>query len=132
MTDRLLVLLSGTVIGVLERDDVIDPTFTYLPEHVAQGETALSARLPLRSGQHPAARVRPYLAGLLPESMDVRRAWGAQLGIDAADALGILAQMGWDCPGAVQFCREQDLTEMQSRTEQFEPASLDAIVLARL
>lgn len=116
MTERLAVLLSGEVVGHLERaasDD--DPTFSYTSEYVREGQVALSARLPIQRGPHPAKRVKPYLFGLLPESEDARAAWSDQLGVSVDDAFGILAAMGWDCPGAVQFCREKDLEELRAR-----------------
>ena len=116
MTERLAVLLSGQVVGHLERaNSGDDPTFSYTAEYVRDGEVALSARLPIQRATHPAKRVNPYLFGLVPENEDARAAWSDQLGVAADDAFGILATMGWDCPGAVQFCREEDLEELRAR-----------------
>ena len=123
MTDRLLVLLSGVEVGVLERESSGDPTFAYLPEYVADGHVALSTRLPIQARPFASTRVRPYLAGLLPENEETRRAWGSQLGVHPSDAFGILARMGWDCPGAVQFCRESEIEELHARSDQWERAS---------
>lgn len=110
MTNRLLVLLYGDVIGVLEREGDGDaPAFTYAPSYAADGEVALSARLPIRQAVFPAERVAPYLAGLLPENAETRALWASRLDADPDDAFAMLAQMGWDCPGAVQFCRENEL-----------------------
>lgn len=119
MAERLLVLLSGVEAGVLERAGSEDPTFTYLPEYVASGDIALSARLQIQEKTHPASRVRPYLAGLLPENPDARGVWAAALDVNAQDAFGLLAGMGWDCPGAVQFCREEDLAQLRDRGQEF-------------
>lgn len=124
MTERLVVLLSGQLVGHLDRaasDD--DPTFSYTAEYVRTGEVALSAWLPLQKGIHSAKRVRPYLFGLLPENEDARAAWSDQLGVSVDDAFGILAAMGWDCPGAVQFCREEDLEELRTRGGEHRPIS---------
>ncbi|RKS06812.1 serine/threonine-protein kinase HipA [Nocardiopsis sp. Huas11] len=124
MTERLVVLLSGQVVGHLERaasDD--DPSFSYTAEYVQDGEVALSARLPIQRGTHPAKRVKPYLFGLLPENENARAAWSDQLGVSAEDAFGILAAMGWDCPGAVQFCREEDLEDLRTRDGEHHPIS---------
>ena len=127
MPERVVVLLSGSEVGTLEREGDAEPTFTYLPQYVADGDVALSAMLPIQTAVHPAPRVRPYLAGLLPENASTRQAWAAQLGVDASDAFSILARMGWDCPGAVQFCREEDLDELHARSQQYEPASDEEI-----
>lgn len=121
MTERLLVLLSGEPAGFLEREGAgLDPTFSYTSDYVARGEVALSAQLPIRSGVHAAQKVRPYLFGLLPENDRARAAWSDRLGVDAEDAFGILAAMGWDCPGAVQFCREEDLDALAKRADELE------------
>lgn len=124
MTDRLAVLLSGEIIGHLDRatpDD--DAAFHYTSEHVQAGPVALSAGLPIQRSAHPAKKVQAYLVGLIPESDDARAAWSDQLGVDPDDAFGILAAMGWDCPGAVQFCREEDLEQLRARDVEFEPVN---------
>lgn len=124
MTECLAVLLSDQVVGHLERKAPGDnPTFSYTTEYVQTGEVALSARLPIQKGVHPGKRVKPYLFGLLPESEDARAAWSDQLGVDMDDAFGILAAMGWECPGAVQFCREEDLGELRTRDGEHQPVS---------
>ncbi|MFC7620282.1 type II toxin-antitoxin system HipA family toxin [Microlunatus sp. GCM10028923] len=124
MNERLAVLLSGEVIGHLNRTSVDqDPTFTYTRDYVRSGEVALSVQLPIQPGVHPAKKVQPYLFGLLPENDPARAAWSDQLGVDADDAFGILAVMGRDCPGAVQFSREEDLDDLRSRGHEFEPVS---------
>lgn len=121
MADRLLVLLFGDVIGVLERaNEGDDPTFTYDAAYAAQGEVALSARLPIRREGFGAPRVAPYLAGLLPENPQTRAIWAARLDSDAEDAFAMLAQMGWDCPGAVQFCRPRELDALRARAGDFQ------------
>ena len=122
MTERLAVLLSGQVVGHLERTALDeDPTFSYTAEYVRDGQVALSARLPVQRGAHPAKRVKPYLFGLLPENEDARAAWSDQLGVPVDDAFSILAAMGWDCPGAVQSCREEDLDELRDREAEHRP-----------
>ncbi|WP_017611099.1 HipA domain-containing protein [Nocardiopsis xinjiangensis] len=124
MTERLVVLLSGQVVGHLDRETSgDDPTFSYTAEYVRSGGVALSAKLPIQKGAHPAKRVKPYLFGLLPENEDARTAWSDQLGVAVDDAFGILAAMGWDCPGAAQFCREEDLEELRTRGGEHQPVS---------
>ena len=117
MTERLAVLLDGAVIGHLSRSAAREePEFTYAPAYVRDGEVALSGRLPLRLDTYPAKSVMPYLAGLLPESLEAREAWATQMeGVDADDAFSMLAVMGRDCPGAVQFCAEDAVAELAER-----------------
>ena len=114
--ERLRVLLSGTPIGWLERKHgSVDPTFMYDADYARQGTVVLSARLPLTTITHPAKRVAPYLQGLLPESEATRQRWAIRIGTNADDPFGMLASMGWDCPGAVQFCLPEDIDQLVSR-----------------
>lgn len=116
MTDVLLVLLDGEVAGRLERAGDVQPTFQYTDEYVDAGTVALSARLPIRSGPFPPDRVMPYLLGLLPEATAVRERWAQRLQVAPNDAFGLLSTMGWDCPGAVQFCRPEQLDDLRARS----------------
>ena len=59
--------------------------------------------------------VAPYLHGLLPESESTRERWAIRTGANADDPFGMLASMGWDCPGALQFCRAGDTNLLVSR-----------------
>ena len=114
--ERLRVLLAGTPIGWLEREyGTAQPTFNYDAEYARNGTVALSARLPLTTMTSPSRRVAPYLQGLLPESEATRERWAIRTGTSADDPFGMLASMGWDCPGAVQFCLPGDIDRMVSR-----------------
>lgn len=132
MADRLAVVLSGDVVGHLSRTrEGDDPTFTYTESYVHSGTVALSSQLPIQREAHPPRKVAPYLAGLIPESEDARSAWSDRLEVSPDDTFGILASMGWDCPGAVQFCREEDLDQLFARSGEFEPVT-DAQIARRI
>ncbi|GAA0572376.1 type II toxin-antitoxin system HipA family toxin [Kribbella sandramycini] len=116
MSDRLAVLLYGEVIGHLDRRARGDaPTFTYAPTYVESGVVPLSLRLPIAARTHPARQVEPYLRGLLPENDQTRARWADRLDTTADDLFGVLAVMGWDCPGAVQFCAPDRVDELRRR-----------------
>lgn len=122
MPDELLVLLYSEVVGVLRRDRADrDPSFTYLPEYVRDGSVALSARLPIAETPYQPERVAPFLAGLLPENRDTREQWARRLGTVEDDVFAMLSLMGWDCPGAVQFCLPDDLEKLSDRQSSYEP-----------
>mgnify|MGYP000181977811 FL=1 len=127
-SERLVALLHGQPIGWLERSSSeADPTFMYAPDYIDEGTIALSARLPIQSAPFPAERVAPYLQGLLPESSDVRLRWSQQLQVTPDDAFGMLAVMGWDCPGAVQFSLEDRVGELQQRSAEYVTTDESAI-----
>ena len=121
MTDRLVVLLYGEVVGYLDRaEQGVDPSFTYDSGYVRDGEVALSARLPLRHQPYSPEKTAPYLLGLLPENSQTRDLWARRLSTSPDDTFGILAEMGWDCPGAVQFCRPDAVDELTRRDEVYQ------------
>lgn len=128
MAEELLVLLYGDVVGVLRRDDAgQDPSFTYLPEYVRDGSVALSARLAIAKTPYQPERVAPFLAGLLPENRDTREQWARRLGTVEDDMFAMLSSMGWDCPGAVQFCLPEDQERLSERESSYEPLDEAAI-----
>jgi serine/threonine-protein kinase HipA len=51
--------------------------------------------------------------------------------VTADDIFAILAEMGWECPGAVQFCRSEDVEELLSRNAEYKPVG-DAYIAERL
>lgn len=110
------MLLHGQPVGHLDRTvENASPSFAYDPDYVDRGTLALSASLPLSKDTYRPDRVAPYLRGLLPENRDTLDRWAAMLGTAPDDVFGMLAHMGWDCPGAVQFCPEDKLGELAER-----------------
>ena len=127
--EQLLVLLNGQVVGTLQRDrGHIEPSFAYTSDYVREGTVALSTRLPIQSAVFPPSRVMPFLLGLIPENAAVRERWARRLQVSPDDAFGMLATMGWDCPGAVQFCRPQEMERLAERSGEF--VSIDTLAIA--
>lgn len=120
--DRLRVLLHGQAVGTLEQANKRGaPSFTYDESYVAASGLALSASLPLQRATYQPERVMPYLRGLLPENRYTLMAWGDRHGTDYDDVFAMLANMGWDCPGAVQFCRDDELEAIRARDREYVP-----------
>lgn len=128
---RLAVLLYGDVIGHLEQDESGDPTFAYTSEYVSAGTVPLSLRLPVGPKAFPAKRVEAYIQGLLPENSETRARWADDLGTSPDDAVGMLAEMGRDCPGAVQFCAEDDVETVRSQAHDYQRVD-DAHIAQRI
>lgn len=124
MAEQLVVLLYGRSVGALARESPAEsPSFRYDADYVEIGEVALSAQLPISDVPYPARRVEPFLQGLLPENRATRELWARRLGASADDTFGMLSQMGWDCPGAVQFCEPSMLGELESRQADYQALS---------
>ena len=122
MSGLLLVVLYGSVAGTLTRPSPLaGPVFTYSSEYLASSTVPLSVRMPARDEPYDARRVAPFLEGILPENPQTRRHWASMLGADSDDPFSLLSKMGWDCPGAVQFCEPDELDEMFDRTSEVVP-----------
>jgi serine/threonine-protein kinase HipA len=132
MAERLAVLLYGQVVGQLERTAGGDlPTFSYDDAYAAAGTVPLSLRLPIALTAYSGRQVEPYLRGLLPENRATLGRWADRLGVAPDDIFALLAEMGWECPGAVQFCRLDDVEDLLSRNGEYKPVS-DTDIAERL
>jgi len=112
---ELIVLLQGRIAGVLGRDRA---TGSYLFAYVDNWRDdpnafPLSLSLPLASQFHEGERVAYYLRGLLPDNEPRLNAIAHQFGVAADDSFALLAHIGEDCPGAVQFVRADRVAEVQ-------------------
>lgn len=105
MSDRHLdVLLYGRVIGQVTQSHTGAHTFSYAPDYVHDvNATPLSLSMPLAQAPYPGRRIDPFMAGLLPDSDDVRERWANTFGVSAVNYFALLEHMGLDCAGAVQF-----------------------------
>jgi len=124
VTETLLVVLHGEVVGELERATPhSEPIFRYSTAYLASGTVPLSLRLPPRAEAYPARLVTPYIEGLLPENEATRNDWASRLRLANSDAFSLLSRMGWDCPGAVQFTPPDKINTMRARGSMLRPVS---------
>lgn len=65
--------------------------------------TPLSVSMPLSVASHPHRTIRPWIAGLLPDSTDVLSKWARRFRVGDQPFYLLGTQVGLDCPGAVQF-----------------------------
>lgn len=112
---QLEVWLRGTHLGTLTEPSTYRYRLAFTAEALAtygEGARVLSLALPLASepisdhrtdpGRRPVAA---FLEGLLPEG-NLRSQLASTLGVLAIDKMGLLAQVGAECAGAVQFLEE--------------------------
>ena len=102
---NLDVYLHGKRVGGLFRLGEDHYNFAYAPETVAEigaGAVLLSNSLPVRAEPYGVETTRAYVEGLLPQGAR-RRAIARELGLDASDGYGLIAELGGDCLGAVTF-----------------------------
>lgn len=110
---RLRVVMSGQPAGWLRRDPHGSVSLQYDTQY-ATGSTAtpLSVALPLVEAAHRGAHLNAWLANLLPDNDRVRQRWATQYQVSASSPYALLAHVGADCAGAVQFLREDQLDQV--------------------
>lgn len=126
MTDRLVVLLRGEAVADWTRNRLGQYSFTYREAYRSTGRTPLSPALPISDTRFGHQAVAAYVEGLLPESAAVRTAWATELQTSDT-AFDLLAAMGRDCVGAVQFAPEDALDELHQRKTDYRPTTPDKI-----
>lgn len=109
MTTRtLLVRMNDTDVGRVARDAHGRTVLRYDEAwRVDPDAIALSIALPLAAAQHRRKEVEPYLWGLLPDNELILDQWATRFQTSARNAIGLLAHVGADCPGAVQLLTEE-------------------------
>jgi serine/threonine-protein kinase HipA len=76
---------------------------------VSNGVYPLSISMPLAPDQYGHRKIEPFLWGLLPDNEIVLGQWARKFHVSARSAFGLLANVGEDCAGAVQFVRPERL-----------------------
>lgn len=118
MTDQLAVLLRGQIVGDWSRNHLGQYTFSYRENYRSTGRIPLSPALPISDTRFGHQAVAAYVEGLLPENPEVRAVWASELKTSET-AFDLLAAMGRDCVGAVQFAHEDALDELAQRAADY-------------
>lgn len=129
--------MDGVFCGVVQQSDSGDVRFVY-DEHYRStpGATPISLSMPLALSEHRKRAVLPFLEGLLTDNDTARRAIADRFGVSAKNPVAILAHIGADVAGALQFTTSDDLpsdargkrSEVRSLTEtKVEAALLEAV-----
>jgi serine/threonine-protein kinase HipA len=94
------VFLHGKHVADVEQTPGGQHRLAYLPD---PGATPLSLSMPFARRNHPPRAVEPFLEGLLPDREEARAAIAQEFGASPRNPFALLAGMGLDCAGAVQF-----------------------------
>jgi serine/threonine-protein kinase HipA len=109
MTEQLVALANGQEMGTVFHQNA-RLSFIY-SESWRQDRNSypLSLSMPLASAEHSHARVHAFLWGLLPDNDRVLENWARRFQVSARNAFRLIANVGEDCAGAVQFVRPDRL-----------------------
>lgn len=103
----LEVFLNARHVGRLSRQPNGAVDFSYAPDWLAWEHTMpISLSLPLREDRYVGTPVMAVFDNLLPDSEDIRRRVAEKRGAEGADVYSLLAAVGRDCVGAMQFLPE--------------------------
>jgi len=98
------VFVNARLAGVLRRESSGAIDFRYDPQWLSWGPTfPISLSLPLREDRYIGAPVIAVFDNLLPDSEPIRRRVAERVGAKGIDAYNMLAALGHDCVGALQF-----------------------------
>ncbi|UCI09517.1 type II toxin-antitoxin system HipA family toxin [Mesorhizobium sp. B1-1-8] len=100
----LNVFLNGRLVGVLRRQSTGAVDFQYAREWLDwQSTFPVSLSLPLREDRYIGAPVINVFDNLLPDNEAIRNRVAERVGAAGTDAYSLLAVLGHDCVGALQF-----------------------------
>lgn len=109
---KLTVCLEGQVAGLIEAS-AARVRFVYADSWLTTpGAYPLSHSLSLQPAPIAGKAVINFLWGLLPDNPRTLDAWGRQFHVSARNPVALLAHVGEDCAGAVQFVSEDRLDEV--------------------
>ena len=108
MTDRLVALANGRVVGEVQCDPRGQLAFVYdAGWRASQHAYPLSLSMPIGAPQHGHDQIEPWLRGLLPDNENVLARWARTFQASAGNAFSLLRATGEDCAGAVQLVRTE-------------------------
>lgn len=100
----LNVFLNGRLVGRLNRQSSGAIDFQYDPSWLAwEHALPVSLSLPLREDRYLGAPVIAVFDNLLPDNTPIRRCMAERVHAQGIDAYDLLAAVGRDCVGALQF-----------------------------
>ena len=106
-TKKLNVYLNGFTLGVLEFKARKELSFTYAVSWLQEGTAfPISRSLPLRETPYEGSKVYAYFDNLLPDVISIRQRMAAQMQAASDHVFDLLAVVGRDCVGALQFLPE--------------------------
>lgn len=114
----LSVYMNGRRVGTLLREADGATSFAYHPEWLAwEHAFPVSLSLPLGHGSLRGPRVLAVFDNLLPDNGTLRRSLAERLGAGGDDPFSLLAVIGRDCVGALQFLPAEDEPATTDRVE---------------
>ncbi|MFO8026398.1 MAG: HipA N-terminal domain-containing protein, partial [Opitutales bacterium] len=74
----------------------------------------VSLSMPLVADEYSDPVIRPFISGLLPDDPEVLKRWGRRFQVSPQNPFRLLAHVGEECAGAIQFIPSESLSEWLS------------------
>jgi serine/threonine-protein kinase HipA len=104
---RLNVFLNSRLVGTLNREASGAIDFRYADAWLAWDyRLPVSLSLPLREDRYIGDPVLAVFDNLIPDNVQIRRTVAERVGAEGTDAFSMLAALGRDCVGALQFLHD--------------------------
>lgn len=124
--------MDGRVVGAVHQDTRSRLRFTYEPSRpFADDAYPLSLSMPLTAMEHGHRAVEAYLWGLLPDNEHTLRHYARTFGVSARNPVALLAHIGADCAGAVQFVPPDRVAELEGQSAEVQVDWIDGEEIAR-
>src|SRR6056297_207205 len=124
----LRVYLNNRRVGTLSREASGAISFTYHEDWLGwEHALPVSLSLPLRETPYRGEPVAAVFENLLPDSDKLRRLVAEKVGARGIDAYSLLARIGHDCVGALQFITGDDAAPDSTSKLEGEPVDEAAI-----
>jgi serine/threonine-protein kinase HipA len=113
---QLIAIAEGREMGRVTRDNRARLSFAYNEQwRNATDSYPLSTSMPLALSEHGNGKIDPFLWGLLPDNGNVLNQWGRRFHVSPRNAFALIANVGEDCAGAVQFVQPERLNVILGR-----------------
>ena len=118
MSRELIAIVDRVEMGRIDRDNRGRLSFTYSDTwREASSAHPLSLSMPLALAEHGHPKIETFLWGLLPDNDRVLDGWGRRFHVSPRNAFGLIAAVGEDCAGAVQFIQPERLDALLAETD---------------
>lgn len=108
----LNVLINNRLVGRFDKEPSGAVSFQYNQDWLDwQHAFAVSLSLPLRAAAYRGAPVIAVFDNLLPDRADIRRRVAERTGAEGTDPYSLLARIGRDCVGAMQFLPDGEVAD---------------------
>jgi serine/threonine-protein kinase HipA len=127
----LNVFMNNQFVGTLEKEPSGAISFRYDQAWLARDYALpVSLSMPLSDAPHRGAVVRSVFENLLPDRDSIRRRVAERVGAEDTDAYSLLAKIGRDCVGALQFVPDDEAptAEVGIHAEDVSDADIERIL----